>query len=138
MSDESDSLAAAVGNPGIEFLDREGLTASVLAKELKKKIHAKKVEVFKATKKIFNDAGFVTEQAEEVIYSKRLQALDIQLKALDMALKIGGYYPAERHELSGKNGQPMEHRIDSGEALRAVVDGLLGATKRGKPNGGSG
>lgn len=43
----------------------------------------------------------------EVMDEKEVEALDIQLKATDMAIKVKGLYAAEKRELTGKDGAPI-------------------------------
>jgi hypothetical protein len=98
-----------LNGPNLDALmDNVGLTPAKLIKRLKQKLDATEV-------KAFSYQGYVS-------YSKRLKALSIQLQALDMALKLRKMYPAEKRELSGPNGGPIEvaGKMDTEGLKRAI------------------
>ena len=84
------SIINQLNSPIIEALHSEGITSSYLAKLLRKELKAKQV-------KVFSDKG-------TIIYSDKLDALDIQQKARQDAHKLRGDYPAEEHRITGEVG----------------------------------
>jgi phage terminase small subunit len=69
-----------------------------------------------------------------VVKAPKIRVHD-KLRALDMLAKIAALYPADRHELSGPNGGPIEHehRIDIeslGDEDRQKLRSVLLALKR--------
>ncbi len=88
-----DEMREADGGNLAEKMDAGGISDKKLIEILREKIEAKET-------KPFNDKG-------QIIYSKPLEAHDIQLKAVDMALKLKGRYPAERKHVSFDGGVPI-------------------------------
>ena len=76
-----------------EKMEKGGITDDELIQVLKEKIHA-------TDTKPFNDKG-------SIVYAKALEAHDIQLKAVDMALKLKGRYPAEKRHHTFDGGVPI-------------------------------
>jgi len=76
------------------WLEKQGLDDTSLAILHYKLLHAKQT-------KVFHDKG-------EVVYSDPLDDNQTQLKALDMAYKVRGGYAAEKHEVTGKDGGPVQ------------------------------
>jgi len=79
----------------IKAFRSEKITASYLAKKLKQELNAKETKVF------------LGKESEEVIYSKGLVAWDVRQKARIDAHKLMGHYPAEKHEVTGKEGRDL-------------------------------
>ncbi len=153
-----EKIFASLSSPIIGVLDDNGITMEYLAKKLKGELEAGETKTLKIKGKVdikelpagvriltsaiipkMHKEGEVYEPYDDgdtVIQWDEINWGTEQRARID-AHKLRGDYPAERHEVGGKNGKPIEHRIDSGEALRAVVDSLLGLTKRSKPNGDS-
>lgn len=73
-------------------LDEVGITGRYLARKLKREINALVTECT------------VPRGMSEYVYSKSMVAHDIRVKALDMAFKLRGDYPAEKKELTGADG----------------------------------
>lgn len=86
MSDEKDILESLT-SPIIKSLDKQGINLDSLAKKLAEKLEAKETKIFAYQGKIGDEVD--------------LEAHDIQLRAIDMALKLRGDYPTEKHEVSG-------------------------------------
>ena len=104
-------MAEADGGNFPEKMDAGGITDEKLIEILKEKIEAKET-------KPFNDKG-------QIVYSKPLEAHDIQLKAVDMALKLKGRYPSEKHHHTVEAGLPIvpltpEEQLDL-EARKAII-----------------
>ncbi|MHC4302390.1 MAG: hypothetical protein ACYS7Y_34460 [Planctomycetota bacterium] len=63
-----------------------------------------------------------------------MEAKELQRRALDMALKLRELYPAERREITGKGGGPIEHRDDlsllTDTERAARIDALLERARR--------
>ena len=103
-------IQAELLSPIIEALDAEGITLPYLSKQLKKELKAKEIKVFKSKNK--------------VIYSKGLNALDIQQRARIDAHKLRGDYPAEEHRITGEmiTSRSPEEIKDLQEIASRVVD----------------
>jgi hypothetical protein len=82
-------------NERTKALENHGLTFDYLAKKLKRELNAKET-------KFFQKDGFVIEQHDVV-------AWDVRQRARIDAHKLRGDYPAEKREITGKNGGPIEH-----------------------------
>lgn len=124
-----------------EYLDKHKITGDYLAKKLKAELNAKETKTFKAKviKTERPTVGYpVVIETEEVIYSKPMIAWDVRQKARMDANKLRGDYPAEKHEVGGKNGGPIRHEHDIGGAVQTVVDRLIGTILRPPTNGTSG
>ena len=74
-----------LNSPIVQALHDQGITPSYLAKKLKSEINSKEIKSFQSKGK--------------VIYSKGLDALDIQQRARMDAHKLLDHYPAERHKI---------------------------------------
>lgn len=85
--------AAALRPKISKWLDEMGLSEEALKIKLLSLLSAKKT-------KFFSNKGIVLDERE-------VEALDVQTKALDMALKIRGTYAAQKQELSGPGGGPI-------------------------------
>jgi hypothetical protein len=77
-----------------QWLDEVGLSKSALRQKLLSLIDAKET-------KFFQKDGIVTEQID-------VEALGIQLKALELAMKSKSML-VEKKEVTGKDGGPIEH-----------------------------
>lgn len=102
-----DEITEAIFKGSRRILNEEGITDKLWAQRLKKLVKAKKTDTFKATTKEF-DGNVLVSQTEEVIYSRPMDALEIQLKA---AIHIGnllGHVVAEKKEITGKDGGPLD------------------------------
>ena len=87
-------LAGEIG----KWLDEHGLSENALKLKLIELIEAKET-------KFFAHDGKVTDQRD-------VKAYGIQRQALDMAFKVQGSYAAEKHEVSGQDGAPLEWNIN--------------------------
>lgn len=86
------------------YLAKQRITPSALAQEL--------ADHLKATKqKVFCHQG-------EVIFSEPMIDWATRCRALELAIKLWGMMPAERREVSGPDGGPIETRSD---VLDAVI-----------------
>lgn len=99
-----------------EALEAEGITPESLAKKLAEELDAHETKVFHN-----KDTG--------VVFSDPVIAWDIRQKARMDAQKLLGMYPAEKRELSGPDGGPIEvHDTDlsglSDEDLRRLTEVL--------------
>ncbi|WP_027178779.1 hypothetical protein [Maridesulfovibrio bastinii] len=72
-----------------EWLDENGLSESALKLKLASLLDAKEVKVF--------------QYEGRVIKSEEFNSLGIQLKALEMALKVKGMFAPEKREITNKN-----------------------------------
>ena len=122
-------------NETLRELENRGITWDLLTRKLKAELNARKVEVFKGWVKDLDEDGKVVSTHEEVIYSKGMVAWDIRQKARQDAHKLRGDYPAEKHEVGGKNGGPIRHEIDSGGALQTLIERLVGSALGPPTNG---
>ena len=97
-------------SPVIAALEKEGITLSHLSKILHKELKAKEIKPFK--------------NKNRVIYSKGLNALDIQQRARIDAHKLRGDYPAEEHRITGEmiTSRSPEEIKDLQEIANRVVD----------------
>jgi len=77
-----------------KWMDDVGLSENQLKIKLVGLMEAKET-------KFFHFQGEVTD-------SREIEALEIQRKTLDMALKVRGLYAPKKRELSGKDGKPLE------------------------------
>jgi len=91
-----------------EIMDRHGLTEDFLLQQLKQKIGARQ-------EKVFHYQG-------DVIYSCKLEAHDIQIRALEMAFKLRGLF-VSKVEHTGAGGGPIQIRGEMNvEALRNAIN----------------
>jgi hypothetical protein len=98
---ESDSSYSAIGSMNKKYwteqieiwLTEEGLSRTKLKHKLLSLLDAKET-------KFFAHMG-------EVVEEKDVDALGIQIRALDMALKVKGEYAPEKKEITGPNGGPI-------------------------------
>jgi hypothetical protein len=99
-------------DPLLVMMDKCGLSEQALIDELAAKIKATEVKVFKGTVTAKDeDSGmYVTES--EIIYSKPLGALGVQLQALDMALKLRQMYPKERLDVHHSGNVAFSQFLD--------------------------
>ena len=122
-----------------------GITAEYLTKKLKKELNAKNITRSKVRGAISQDnvsrgvkvigtSGVVHENEKEgLIYGDGETVLEfkdadmaIRQKARMDAHKLRGDYPSEKHEISGKNGKPIEFKdVKDREDLRAKGQELL-------------
>ena len=83
-------------DPMDRLLAKHGMTLDRAILELKRKIEATEVKVFSSpsfSAKKDKDGNIVTRKTKSIVYSKNLHALDIQLRALDMLLRLHRAYP---------------------------------------------
>jgi len=76
------------------WLDDEGLSELQLKFRIINGLNAKET-------KYFSHNGIVTDQ-------RIVNALEVQRKYLEMALKLKGLFPPEKHEITGADGQPLK------------------------------
>jgi len=93
-----EEMIDAILRPIEDALEGEGITPEYLAKKLKKELNAKEVKTF------------FDQKTGQVVYSKKMIAWQIRQKAREDVHKLLGHYPAEKHELTGEDGQPI--RVD--------------------------
>lgn len=138
MRTKQDAIALVM-SPFQKAMRKLGMTEEYRSKKLKSLISAKKIEVFKGTVKKFEEGEkgrvFVSEEREEVIYSKPLAALDIRLKALQEANKMAGDAPAMKHEVGGPGGRPLVPEISKEErdlarmVSKAIMEKIVSGEK---------
>lgn len=80
-----------------KWMDEIGLSENQLKIKLLSLLDAKET-------RFFQKDGVVTE-------TRTVEALEIQRRTLDMALKMKGLYAPEKREHSGKGGRPIEYQI---------------------------
>jgi hypothetical protein len=76
-----------------QWIDENGLSEARIKEKIAAGMEAKET-------KFFAHQGVVVEQRE-------VEALEIQRKYTDMAARVRGLYAPEKHELTGKDGQPI-------------------------------
>ena len=92
-----------------DLFDQAGLTKRRLVEELAGKLRAK-------SEKVFYDG-----KSGDVIYSCKLEAHDIQIRALEMAFKLRGLF-VSKVEHTGAGGGPIQIRGEMNvEALRNAI-----------------
>lgn len=79
------------------FLAKRRLTPCTIAREIEEHLHATSV-------KVFNHNG-------EILYSDPMRDWTAQFRALELAVKLWGMMPAEKREVSGPDGGPIEHNV---------------------------
>ena len=79
----------------IQAMDKAGITLGRLMRQLSDELQAKDT-------KFFADKGIIKDTAEVVAH-------DVRQRARIDAHKLRGDYPAEKREITGKNGGPIEH-----------------------------
>jgi hypothetical protein len=86
-----------------KWLDENGLSEAALKTKLLSLLHAKESKFFSAPVKD-EKTGIVTD-----IFVKEIvvDALEIQRRTLDMALKVQGMYAPEKWEHTGKDGEDL-------------------------------
>ena len=80
--------------PLVQVLDKEGITPSYLAKKIKAELEA-------TEDRVFCHRG-------EVITSEPRIAWDVRQRARQDAHRLLNHYPAEKHEVSGPEGRPIQ------------------------------
>ena len=86
-----------------QTLEKHGITEEYLALKLKRELNAKET-------KFFQFQG-------EVVTEKNVVAWDVRQRARMDAHKLRGDYPADKHELTGADGGPIEY-TDTERAAR--------------------
>lgn len=76
-----------------QYLDDVGMSENQIKAKIVNLMNAQRTQFFQYK-------GVVVDQ-------KDVEALDIQVKATDMAIKVKGMYAAEKKELFGKDGAPI-------------------------------
>jgi len=87
-----------------QALAREGINSETLAKKLKEELEANELSVFV-------DAKGANRYRKKVAWSIRQRA------RMD-AHKLMGHYPADKHELTGKDGGPI--KLSLSERLKEI------------------
>ena len=95
----------AIGCDVGKIMDEENLTIPELIKELKQKIKAKET-------KFFAHQGKVEDERE-------VEALNIQIEALDMALKLRSMYPAKTVKVGNDGDEPF--RVEEVGAAKEFI-----------------
>ena len=80
-----------------EWLEEVGLSDNQLKTKILSLLEAKET-------RFFQKDGLVTE-------TRTVEALEVQRKTLDMALKMKGMYAPEKREHTGKGGKPIQYQI---------------------------
>ena len=94
-----------------------------------------------ATSGIVMKAGRKTDGDEEeevfgdgdTLLACDIEFPELQRRTLDMALKVKGLYAAEKREVTGKDGAPIEHKVGLDDVVVDLLSTIAGAT-RGLPN----
>lgn len=115
--DIKEKILNQLNSPIVQALDDQGITTEYLAKLLKKELKAKRIQAF------INKG--------EIIYSDKLNALEIQQKARQDAHKLRGDYPAEEHRITGEIGPKGEDR----EELLAISKKIYEEIRKKKKDG---
>ncbi len=79
------------------WLDEQGLSENALKAKLLSLVEAKETKFFSSPVK--NENGIVTDIFVKEI---EIEAIEIQRRSLDMAMKVKGLYAPERHEVTVK------------------------------------
>ncbi len=98
-----DQIIDSLSRPIREALEDEGIDSFRLAKKLRDKLDAKITKHFAHEGVVMDDRDY--------------EAHDIQLRALDMALKLRGDYPAERRQVTFPEGIPVRNFSPEEETL---------------------
>lgn len=88
ISPEEKKIRDGLRSPLIEALNNEGITLPYLTKHLKKELIATQVKPFLGPK-------------GEILYTKDMDALEIQQKARVDAHKLRGDYPSDKLDITG-------------------------------------
>lgn len=75
------------------WIDEHGLSDAKLKQKLLEGLDSLET-------KFFSDKGKITDEVEVIPW-------EVRRRYLDMAFKCKGFYAPERHELTGKDGQPI-------------------------------
>lgn len=127
MPVSNDEIIQVMMKPIHNALRREGITPEYLAKKLKKELNAKKDEKVKlkgavmqkelpkgyklvaVSRSLTKNKGEDRQlQLGESLIQYKAIAWGVRQRARQDAHRILGHYPAEKHELTGKDGGPME------------------------------
>lgn len=80
-----------------KWIEDVGLSDNRLKTKLLSLLDAKETKIF--------------QKDGEVIETREVEAVEVQRKTLDMALKVKGLYAPKKRELSGKDARPIEYKI---------------------------
>lgn len=140
------------------FLEQVGLSENALKAKVVELMNARETKVVpmkgyieewetKPNTKILARASQPDKDGVEqhtTIVGIDMEAKELQRRALDMALKLSQLYPAERREITGKDGGPIEHDdlsllTDTERVARieAILERGRRARARETDNGGS-
>jgi hypothetical protein len=134
------------------YLQKEGITAPFLAKELKRELHAKETKIIKVKRNA--QADEVVRQITESVGAKQKAASKVriihettkeQVIAIDVvnwsvrqtarmdANKLRGDYAPQKYEHTGKDGRPIEVKsvkdLSDDELADIATNGSAGASQ---------
>lgn len=101
----ADDIIEAYMRPIEEALNGSGITPEYLAKKLNEELNAEEPRVVQGT----------GDLAGEFIYSEPMIAWRIRQRARMDAHKLLGHYPAEKREISGRDGNPISFSVIIGD-----------------------
>lgn len=141
--DKTDEQAGAEAKMQVESetrqaMDKRGITADLLAGKLKKELDAQKT-VFQKVKgspndlpngvKLITTTGFLEFKENgdwlsdgESLIAINVDDLSIQQRGRMDAHKLRNDYPAEKREIMGKNGRPIEVLVNSPPPFKTIED----------------
>lgn len=157
MEDElktREDIIADLKSPFQNALNRGGITEEYLVRKLKQEFNAKEPKIIKVKgavddddlprgyKKITTSGTIITivkedgfEQAAgdgDTIIQHKVNLIGIRQKARMDSHKLRGDYPAEKRELTGPNGEPIEIKYSDTERIARILTILENSIKRKK------
>jgi hypothetical protein len=103
-----------------KWLDEHGLSENALKIKMLSLLEAKETKFFSAP--IKDETGNTTDI---LVKNIEVEAIETQRKTLDMAMKMRGMFAPTKHELTGRNGGPVE-------ILKMDLAGLQQAIQKSK------
>lgn len=118
------------------WLDEHGLSENTLKLKLISLLDANETKFIKVKgyinkndlpegSKSFGTSGLILKDKDglsfgdgETLIGVKIKAIETQRKSLDMAFKIKGMNAPEKHEHTGKNGGPIEHKFDPEKEMK--------------------
>ncbi len=130
----SEQLAKDLLNPFKDVLLKGGIDDDYLIKQLKKEFENEEPKVIKSSGKL--DSRSLPKNYKviakptkdnpygDTIIECRLHNLGISQKARMDVHKLRGDYPAEKHEHTGKDGGPIEHKHILDEEIEKKINAI--------------